>query len=110
MRDPQLLRKGNGWAEYVIGESPLLYFGLYRYEFEKEIEGDTKGVFHVLTLVDGEKVEISSKAHPERSYIQNYLDVVVVPAGMGRYVIRNLGNQTVCIHKTCLKPNYLGAI
>ncbi|MFZ2654595.1 MAG: class I mannose-6-phosphate isomerase [Victivallales bacterium] len=110
VRDPQLIRKGNGWAEYVIGESPLLYFGLYRYEFEKKIECDTKGVFHVLTLVDGEKVEISSKTNPERRYVQNYLDVVVVPADMGQYVIRNLGEQPVCIHKTCLKSNFTGAI
>ncbi len=110
VQGPRLLRKGKGWAEYAVGENPLLYFGLYRYEFEKEIEGDTKGVFHVLTLVDGEKVAVFAKNNPERRYIQNYLDVVVVPANVGPYVIRNLGNQPVCVHKTHLKNNFSGLI
>jgi mannose-6-phosphate isomerase len=104
--EPKLLRSGNGWAEYVVGEHDLLYFSLFRYEFEKQIEGNTNGSFHVLTLVDGEKVAIYSKEHPERRYVQNYLDMIVVPADIGTYVIENLGNQPVCIHKTCLKDNF----
>lgn len=103
---PRLLRSGSGWAEYVVGQHDLLYFSLFRYEFEKQIEADTNGSFHVLTLVDGEKVAVYSKEHPERRYVQNYLDVVVVPANIGTYVIENLGNQPVCIHKTCLKDNF----
>lgn len=106
IQKPQILRSGKGWAEYVIGEHDLLYFNLYRYEFEKQIEGDTKGVFHVLALVDGEKIAVYPKNNPERRYIQNYLDVVVVPANIGPYVIENFGNQPVCVHKTCLKKNF----
>jgi mannose-6-phosphate isomerase len=105
-QSPRQLRSGNGWAEYVVGEHDLLYFSLFRYEFEKQIEGNTNGVFHVLTLVDGEKVAVYSKEHPERRYVQNYLDMVVVPANIGEYVIENLGNQPVCVHKTCLKENF----
>ncbi|MFA6568739.1 MAG: class I mannose-6-phosphate isomerase [Victivallales bacterium] len=110
VQKPRMLRNGKGWAEYLVGEHNLLYFGLYRYEFEKEIEGDTRGVFHVLTLVDGEKVAICAKNDPERCYIQNYLDVVVVPANIGPYVIRNLGDQPVCVHKTHLKNNFTGSL
>ena len=77
-----------------------------RLEFEKAIEDNTKGIFHVLTLVDGEKVVVQSVDNPELSYTQNYLDVVVVPANMGRYVIKNLGAQPVCIHKTILKEGF----
>jgi mannose-6-phosphate isomerase class I len=105
-RAPRLLRSGDGWAEYILGEHDLLYFSLFRYEFEKRIEGDTNGVFHVLTLVDGEKIAVYPKDHPERRYIQNYLDIVVVPANAGAYVIENLGDQPVCVHKTCLKNNF----
>lgn len=103
---PQLLRSGEGWAEYTVGEHDLLYFSLFRYEFEKKIEGNTDGVFHVLTLVDGEKVVVYPKDHPERRYVQNYLDMVVVPANTSAYVIENLGDQPVCVHKTCLKKNF----
>ena len=77
-----------------------------RLEFEKTIEGNTEGKFHVLTLVDGEEVLIQSIDNPELSYTQQYLDVVVVPANMGKYKITNLGNQPVCIHKTILKDGF----
>lgn len=107
VQDPQLVRNGEGWAEYIVGEHELLYISLRRFEFEKEIEDDTNGKFHVLTLVDGEKVKVQSLDNPELSYTQNYLDVVVVPANMGRYVVKNLGNQPVCIHKTMLKDGFV---
>ena len=106
VQQPRAVRSGEGWAEYVIGEHDLLYFCLRRYEFEKRIEGDTNGVFHVLTLVDGERVAVYARDDPSHRYEQNYLDVVVVPANVGPYVIENLGNQPVCVHKTHLKENF----
>ncbi|OFY41080.1 MAG: phosphoheptose isomerase [Bacteroidetes bacterium GWF2_40_14] len=107
VQKPQLVKSGDGWAEYIVGEHDLVYFSLRRLEFEKTIEGNTEGKFHVLTLIDGEKVRIESLDNPELNYTQNYLDVVVVPANMGRYIVRNLGNQPVCIHKTMLKDGFI---
>ncbi len=107
VQQPRLVRKGTDWAEYIVGEHDLLYFSLRRLEFEKTIEENTKGIFHVLTLVDGEKAIVHSADHPELSYTLNYLDVIVVPANMGRYMIQNLGNQPVCIHKTMLKDGFI---
>ena len=100
---PRLVRSGDRWAEYIVGEHPLLYFSLRRLEFEKSIEDDTNGKFHVLTLVDGEKVMVQSLDNPELCYEQHYLDVVVVPANIGKYIIKNLGNQPVYMHKTLLR-------
>jgi hypothetical protein len=62
-------------------------------------------MFHVLTLVDGEKVIIQSAENPEFSYEQNFLDIVIVPANMGRYFVKNTGDQPVCIHKTLIIQN-----
>lgn len=106
LQDPQIVRSGEGWAEYILGEHELLYYSLRRLEFEKTIEGDTGGKFHVLSLVDGEEVLIQSLDNPELSYTQKYLDVIVVPANMGKYLIRNLGNQPVVVHKTMLKDDF----
>ncbi len=107
VQQPKLTRKGDGWAEYIVGEHDLLYFSLRRLEFENSIEDNTNGKFHVLTLIDGEKVVVESLDNPEYSYTQNYLDMVVVPANIGRYRIRNLGNQPVCVHKTMLKDGFV---
>ena len=63
-------------------------------------------IFQVLTLVDGESVKIRSKNNPDIYYLQNFLDVIVVPAVMGEYIIENLGDQPVCIHKTMIKEEF----
>jgi mannose-6-phosphate isomerase class I len=45
----KLLRRGEDWAEYLIGERGDMYFKTHRLGFEKEIEDDTRGQFHMLT-------------------------------------------------------------
>lgn len=107
VQDPRMVRSGEDWAEYIVGEHDLLYISLRRLEFKKTIDGDTAGKFHVLSLVDGEKVLVQSLENPELSYSQNYLDVIIVPANMGKYRITNLGNQPVCVHKTMLKDGFI---
>lgn len=107
VRDPILIRKGDKYAEYVIGEHHLIYFSLRRLEFEEYVEDDTNGKFHALVLIDGEKVMIRSVEDPGRFYIQNYLDIVIVPATFGKYIIKNQGNEPVCIHKTVLKDGFM---
>lgn len=106
VQQPRKVRGGEGWAEYIVGEHDLLYFSLRRLEFDREIEDDTNGKFHVLALVDGEKVAVQSIGHPELCYTPSYLDIIVVPAGMGKYRITNLGAGPVCIHKTMLKDGF----
>ena len=106
VQQPRTVRGGDGWAEKIVGEHDLLYFTLRRLEFEKRIEDDTCGKFHVLTLVDGERIRIRSVAQPERYFDAEYMDMVVVPADMGRYVIENLRTEPICVHKTMLKDGF----
>lgn len=107
VQKPRLAAEGEGWQEYIVGENPLLYFSLRRLEFDKVCEQDTHGErFHVLALVDGENVRIRSVEHPERYYDAEYLDIVCVPADMGKYVIENLGKEPIRIHKTMLRDGY----
>lgn len=106
VQQPREVRSGEGWAEYIVGEHDLLYFTLRRLEFERQIEDDTCGRFHVLTLVDGERIRIRSAAQPDRYFDAEYMDMAVVPADMGRYVIENLGAEPICVHKTMLKDGF----
>ena len=106
VQQPRTVREGEGWAEKIVGECDMLYFSLRRLEFEKSIEDDTNGKFHVLVLVDGEHVRIRSVEHPERYFDAEYMDMVVVPADMGRYVIENLRTEPICVHKTMLKDGF----
>ena len=107
VQEPRLDCEGPGWQEYILGENPQMYISLRRLEFERACEQDTKGEkFHVLTLVDGEKVRIRSVAHPERFFDLEFMEIACVPASMGRYVVENLGAEPVRVHKTCLRDGY----
>ena len=49
------------------------------------------------------KVKVVSQADPDKYYIMNSLDIVVIPASLGKYTIENLGVGSVTVHKTLLK-------
>lgn len=100
---------GEGWSEWLAGENKDVYFSLRRINIAAgkaapdDTRSDGRERFHVLALVDGEHIVIESKADPSRCFHAHYLDVVVVPANIGEYTIRNLGKQPVVVHKTLLK-------
>ena len=107
VQEPRLDRKGDGWEEYILGENPQMYISLRRLEFEKRCEQDTGGEkFHVLTLVDGDSVRVRSVEHPERFFDMDFMEIVCVPADMGKYVIENLGKEPIRVHKTTLRDGY----
>jgi len=109
VQKPRLDCEGEGWKEFILGENPQMYISLRRLEFEKICEQDTKGEkFHVLALVDGENVRVRSVECPERFFDMQFMDIVCVPADMGKYVIENLGVEPIRVHKTCLRDGYQG--
>lgn len=111
VQKPRTIRKGDDWEEYIVGEHDLLYFSLRNVRFISQYQDDTKGRFHVLSLVDGQKVLVRSLNNPDRYYEQNYLDIIVIPADMGPYeVINLLPGTTVTIHKTLLKDGFENAL
>ena len=107
VQKPRLDASGEGWEEYILGENPQMYISLRRLEFEKECPQDTKGEkFHVLALVDGEKCRVRSVRNPERYYDMDFMDIVCVPADMGKYVVENLGKEPIRVHKTTLREGF----
>ncbi len=99
-----IVREGKDWCEKIVGEHDLLYFSLRNLVFETSMEDDTADDFHVLALVDGERVRVESVDDSSRFFELNMLDIVVVPASFGRYRVINLGVGTAVLHKTMLKP------
>lgn len=102
---PKTIRKGEDWEEYYVADNKDLYFNLRNVKFKSTYEDNTDGLFHVLSVVDGEQVKIVSKKNPSHFYLANYLDIVCVPASMGEYEVINMKPDTVAIiHKTQLRP------
>lgn len=106
IQKPQIVRNDEMGKEIIVGEHELLYFSLRNLCFDNRMTDDTKDRFHVLVLVEGEEVMIRSLKDPKRFFIQNYLDMVVVPASFGEYEVINQGVGSVVVHKTMLREGY----
>lgn len=106
--DPVPDGSGEGWRQYIIGKTDLMYYMTRNIFMDTaaKAEFSNDGMFTVLTLVDGEAIKVSSKSHPEFSFAQHYLEIVVVPASIDDYVIENVGYQPVVVHKTTLRPDF----
>jgi mannose-6-phosphate isomerase class I len=102
-QQPRLIRLTNNGAEYLLGSYKNMYYEVHRIEVSSRMDDDTKGKFHGLTLVDGEKVIISSKKDPEKKYELNFLDTIIIPASIGEYEIINLGPKPAKIVKALVK-------
>lgn len=106
VQQPRTIREGNGFKEMIVGEHDLLYFSLRNVIFNNKYEDESTDRFHVLVLVDGENCLIRSLKNPSRYFSQNYLDIVIIPAGFGPYEVINRGVGVVTMHKTLLKDGY----
>jgi len=99
----RLIRSGKDWTEYLLGKRDDMHYKVHRLEFRNKIDDDTKDRFHILTLVEGDRVVVSSQKYPERRYEVNYTETVIVPASIGSYSVINLGKSPCKLTKAFLK-------
>lgn len=99
VQQPRVLHRGTGWYEELIGALPEMFFQVHRIAVEPGAAGEqrTDGRFHVLTVVDGDAVVISTADGHEHRL--NYAETLAVPASVGGYQVRNLGADRVRVVK-----------
>ncbi len=102
-QQPRLVRSGDDWAEYLIGDRREFFHIVFRMDFDRQIIDETDGQFHVLCLVQGESVLISSLNDPEKKLKFDYSETIIVPACFGGYSIVNLGDLPCKIAKARLR-------
>ncbi len=86
--EPRTLRSGPGWAELELGCHPDLFFRVHRLELEDSLDDDTQGRFHVLNLVEGERVVVQTESGAE--HLLSYAETIVIPAAVGRHGVSRL--------------------
>ncbi len=91
---PTLLRAGEGWAEYSIGNIEQLFFAIHRLEFQAGIEDCTDGKFVALNLVEGERCEILTEGNAPVEL--RFAESIIIPASVGHYTLRNLADGKPC--------------
>ncbi len=103
--EPRELSSGEGYKEFLVGKTDLMYYETRTVHLEAghKVSFKNNNQFTIITLVDGERVRVYSKKNPDFCYEQNYLDIIIVPASIDEYVIENIGYQPVVAHKVMLK-------
>lgn len=102
IRPPQQLGRGNGWHEELLSQLPEVFFEVRRVVLDADVRAsfDLAEGFHVLNVVDGPGVSVSTEgADLELSYGET----LVVPAATGRYGLRRLGSQPVRVVKALVR-------
>ena len=101
VQQPRLLRQGEGWSEYAIGESDLLFYAVNRLEFTEGIDDTLPAAFVVLNLVEGDCCDILAAGCPPLEL--RFAETLIVPASVGRYTLRNRGEGVCKVVKAFVK-------
>ncbi|MFJ6646016.1 class I mannose-6-phosphate isomerase [Streptomyces sp. NPDC091290] len=99
IQHPRTLRSGEGWHEEVIGELPEMFYAVHRLVLTRNASApdDTAGRFHILNVAAGEGAVIET--HDGRTHSLAFAETITIPAAVGPYRLRAVGDDEVRIVK-----------
>lgn len=99
--EPRTVRAGDGWAEVRFDAPPEIFFEIRRLEFDDAITDATDGRFHLLNLVEGERVRIETASGDVHDLA--YAETLVIPAAVGDYRIRRVSGGPCRVVKALVR-------
>ena len=95
VQQPRTVRSGEGWREDVIGRLPEMFFEVNRIELVPgaDVEENTEDRFHILNVVEGDGLVV--EADNGSGYTLAYAETLTIPAAVGGYRVRALGDGPV---------------
>ncbi|MDJ1486231.1 class I mannose-6-phosphate isomerase [Cytophagaceae bacterium YF14B1] len=91
----EVLASGEGWKEERTGLHALEFIETRRHWFTSKVSHHTQGTVHVLNLVEGDQVLVESPTQAFAPFEVHYAETFVVPAAVGEYTIRPIGNSSM---------------
>ena len=79
------------------------FYDVYRYEFMDEVKIETKGQCHIMMLVEGEAVELTTANGMKKIF--HYAETFAVPAAAKSYSLRNLGTARAKVIQSFVKDH-----
>ncbi|MFB8754561.1 class I mannose-6-phosphate isomerase [Streptomyces nigra] len=99
VQHPRTLRSGEGWHEEVIGALPEMFYAVHRLVVTPNATApdDTAGRFHILNVAAGQGAVIETL--DGRTHSLAFAETLTIPAAVGPYRLRALGDDEVRIVK-----------
>ena len=97
---PLLLVQDCDFSLYHLPTHHDHLYDIHRYLIHREVTINTDFKVHVLSLVEGERIEILID---EDSLLFAYAETVVIPAAVKKYTIRNRSKSSAIVIKAFLK-------
>lgn len=100
---PRTIRSGATWREELIGDLPEMFFEVRRLELagEEPADDDTAGRFHVLNVVEGAGVSVSTG--DGTTHHLAYAETMVIPAAVGSYYVQAAAPGKVRVVKALVR-------
>lgn len=92
----ELLAEGKGWREERTGLHATEFIETRRHWFTSAVEHDTRDTVNVLNLVEGREAIVESPDGAFAPFVVHYAETFIVPAAIGRYVIRPAEGAGAC--------------
>jgi len=99
----KLIEQGQDWKIIQLKTHAKHFYDIFRLEFKNELNIETNDQCHILSLVEGEQIEIITA---NRSLVVNFAETFVVPANTKNYQLINLGTTEVKVIQSFVKPKF----
>jgi len=96
-----LIEEGKDWQLFHLPTHPTHLYDVHRYVVGTTLEIVTGNKCHVLNLVEGKSITVSTKNGVTR--VINYAETFIVPASAISYTIRNQSNTPAVLVKAFVK-------
>lgn len=87
------IAEGDGWIEERTGLHDGSFIETRRHWFTKKVPHHTNGIVNILNLVEGREAVVESPSGTFDPFIIHYAETFIVPAEVGAYTIRPVGES-----------------
>ncbi|MDN3583196.1 class I mannose-6-phosphate isomerase [Mucilaginibacter flavus] len=95
-----VVKRGDDWQLINLTTHPDHFYAVERFEFDTAIEEYTNNQCHVLSLVEGESITVTTNGLQQ---VIHYAETFIIPADAVKYMLKNTGKNKAKVVKAFVK-------